>query len=255
MNSYILITGGSEGIGFELAKLFAKDNKNILLAARNVQKLNKAKNKLSIFGVEVKIIDIDLSSVSGCERLIAYINENKLDIEAVVNNAGIGSFGMFSEIEWEIEEKLIEVNIKSLTKLTNYFLPKFIEDKKGGILNIASTAAFSAGPKMAAYYASKAYVLNLTEAIAEEVKGTGVKISCICPGPVRTSFQGKAGIQKTESAKKFLMEPDKVALIAYRNFNKGKVIIIPGVVNKLLVYINKLSPRFISRKIILKTNS
>ena len=129
-----------------------------------------------------------------------------------------------------------------------------IEQKSGGILNVASTAAFSSGPRMATYYASKGYVLNLTEAIHEEVKQYGVKVSCLCPGPVKTTFQSKAGIKKTESAKKYLMEADVVAKIGYFEFKKGKVIIIPGLKNKILVNANKLLPRVISRKIILKTN-
>ena len=133
-------------------------------------------------------------------------------------------------------------------------MPKIIECKNGGILNVASTAAFCSGPRMAAYYASKAYVLNLTEAIYEEYKDNGIKISCLCPGPVKTSFQGKAGIKKSEAAKKYLMDAEEVAKICYKDFNRGRLIIIPGMKNKLLVIGNKLLPRNISRKIILKTN-
>ncbi|MGL4330661.1 MAG: SDR family NAD(P)-dependent oxidoreductase, partial [Clostridium sp.] len=129
-----------------------------------------------------------------------------------------------------------------------------IDYKNGGVLNVASTAAFCSGPRMAAYYASKAYVLNLTEAIYEEYKDNGIKISCLCPGPVKTSFQGKAGIKKSEAAKKYLMDAEEVAKICYKDFNRGRLIIIPGMKNKLLVIGNKLLPRNISRKIILKTN-
>ena len=119
---------------------------------------------------------------------------------------------------------------------------------------MASTAAFCSGPRMAAYYASKAYVLNLTEAIYEECKEYGIKVSCLCPGPVKTSFQSKAGINKSESAKKYLMDAEEVAKISYKEFKKGKLIIIPGIKNKLLVMGNKFLPRSISRKIIMKTN-
>ena len=179
---------------------------------------------------------------------------NKLNVDILVNNAGIGTFGDFSEIEWVKEEALIDINIKVLTKLTKYFLPKIIECKNGGILNVASTAAFCSGPRMAAYYASKAYVLNLTEAIYEECKDSGIRVSCLCPGPVKTTFQDKAGIKKSESAKKYLMDAEEVAKVSYKDFKKGKLIIIPGMKNKLLVIGNKLLPRRISRKIILKTN-
>ena len=252
--SYVLITGGSEGIGLEFAKLFAKDNKNLILVARNDEKLNAAKELLSDYDIDIKILSVDLSSMDGGKRLIDYVNDNDLEVEILINNAGVGSFGEFNNIDWETEEKLIDINIKALTRLTKYFLPKMIENNRGGILNVASTAAFSAGPKMATYYASKAYVLNLTEAIAEEVKGNKIRVSCLCPGPVRTSFQGKAGIEKSEGAKKYLMNADDVAKEGYIGFNKGKVIIIPGVKNKFLVYINKFIPRMITRKVILKTN-
>lgn len=257
MNStrnYTLITGASTGIGYELAKLFAKDRHNLILVARDEGKLETAKNELSKYNVEVKILSLDLSKSEDIQGLFNYVEMNKLNVDILVNNAGIGSFGDFSEIEWVKEEALIDINIKVLTKLTKYFLPKIIECKNGGILNVASTAAFCSGPRMAAYYASKAYVLNLTEAIYEECKDSGIRISCLCPGPVKTTFQDKAGIKKSESAKKYLMDAEEVAKVSYKDFKKGKLIIIPGMKNKLLVIGNKLLPRRISRKIILKTN-
>ena len=257
MNStrnYTLITGASTGIGYELAKLFAKDRHNLILVARDEGKLEPAKNELSQCNVEVKILSLDLSKSEDIQGLFNYVEMNKLNVDILVNNAGIGTFGDFSEIEWVKEEALIDINIKVLTKLTKYFLPKIIECKNGGILNVASTAAFCSGPRMAAYYASKAYVLNLTEAIYEECKDSGIRISCLCPGPVKTTFQDKAGIKKSESAKKYLMDAEEVAKVSYKDFKKGKLIIIPGMKNKLLVIGNKLLPRRISRKIILKTN-
>ena len=257
MNStrnYTLITGASTGIGYELAKLFAKDRHNLILVARDEGKLETAKNELSKCNVEVKILSLDLSKSEDIQGLFNYVEMNKLNVDILVNNAGIGTFGDFSEIEWVKEEALIDINIKVLTILTKYFLPKIIECKNGGILNVASTAAFCSGPRMAAYYASKAYVLNLTEAIYEECKDSGIRISCLCPGPVKTTFQDKAGIKKSESAKKYLMDAEEVAKVSYKDFKKGKLIIIPGMKNKLLVIGNKLLPRRISRKIILKTN-
>ena len=257
MNStrnYTLITGASTGIGYELAKLFAKDRHNLILVARDEGKLETAKNELSKCNVEVKILSLDLSKSEDIQGLFNYVEMNKLNVDILVNNAGIGTVGDFSEIEWVKEEALIDINIKVLTKLTKYFLPKIIECKNGGILNVASTAAFCSGPRMAAYYASKAYVLNLTEAIYEECKDSGIRISCLCPGPVKTTFQDKAGIKKSESAKKYLMDAEEVAKVSYKDFKKGKLIIIPGMKNKLLVIGNKLLPRRISRKIILKTN-
>lgn len=251
---YTLITGASMGIGYELAKLFAKDKRNLILISRNILKLQDVKNELSKFNIDIKILALDLKNSEDIQDLFNYIEANKLNINILINNAGIGTFGDFNNIEWKSEEALIDINIKALTKLTKYFLPKVVKEKEGGILNVASTAAFCSGPRMATYYASKAYVLNLTEAIYEEYKAAGIKISCLCPGPVKTSFQDKAGIKKSKSAKKYLMDAEEVAKICYKDFYKGKVIIIPGVKNKLLVMGNKLLPRSISREIILKNN-
>lgn len=251
---YVLITGASSGIGYELAKLYARSGQNLILIARNIDRLKKVESELSKYNVEIKILSLDISKNYDIEKLFNYVEINNLNINTLINNAGIGTFGDFKEVEWEKEEALIDINIKSLTRLTKYFLPKIIGNKNGGILNVASTAAFCSGPRMATYYASKAYVLNLTEAIYEECKDTGIKVSCLCPGPVKTGFQGKAGIKKSESAKKYLMDAEEVAKITYKEFNKGKLIIIPGVKNKLLVLGNKLLPGSISRKIILKTN-
>ena len=257
MNStrnYTLITGASTGIGYELAKLFAKDRHNLILVARDEGKLETAKNELSKCNVEVKILSLDLSKSEDIQGLFNYVEMNKLNVDILVNNAGIGTFGDFSEIEWVKEEALIDINIKfsAITFVDSTMIP--ICRKNGGILNVASTAAFCSGPRMAAYYASKAYVLNLTEAIYEECKDSGIRISCLCPGPVKTTFQDKAGIKKSESAKKYLMDAEEVAKVSYKDFKKGKLIIIPGMKNKLLVIGNKLLPRRISRKIILKTN-
>lgn len=254
-NNYVLITGASSGIGYELAKLFKRDGYNLILVARNKERLKIASDRLKDKESKIIMLDVDLSKEEEIDKLIRFINENKIEVDILVNNAGVGSFGDFTEIDWSIEEKLIDINIKALTKLTKYFLPKIIEKRSGGILNVASTAAFASGPRMATYYASKAYVLNITEAIHEEVKDYGVKISCLCPGPVRTSFQNKAGINKSEQAKKYLMDADIVAKVGYDQFKKGKVIIIPGFKNKILVSLNKIFPRAISRKIILKTNN
>lgn len=251
---YVLITGASSGIGYELAKLYARSGQNLILIARNIDRLKKVESELNKYNVEIKILSLDISKNYDIEKLFNYVEINNLNINTLINNAGIGTFGDFKEIEWEKEEALIDINIKSLTRLTKYFLPKIIGNKNGGILNVASTAAFCSGPRMATYYASKAYVLNLTEAIYEECTDTGIKVSCLCPGPVKTGFQGKAGINKSESAKKYLMDAEEVAKITYKEFNKGKLIIIPGVKNKLLVLGNKFLPESISRKIILKTN-
>ncbi|WP_143317812.1 SDR family oxidoreductase [Clostridium sp. HBUAS56017] len=254
-NRYTLITGGTEGIGLELSRLFAKDKHNLIIVARNKERLEKVKKEVEKeFNIVARILSIDLSVNNSCEEIYRFVEKNNFVVDNLINNAGIGSFGSFHELDMEREEKLIEINIRSLTKLTNYFLKKMIDEKTGGILNVASTAAFLAGPKMNIYYASKAYVLSLTEAIHEEVKDYGIRVSCLCPGAVQTAFQSKAGIMKNDKTKGLMMSPKEVAIIAYRDFKKGKVIIIPGFKNKLLVLGNKLASRSLGRKIVMYSN-
>ena len=253
--SYVLITGATTGIGYELAKLYANDGNNLILVARDEEKLEKVKEELMLlYNINVYSISLDLSEDNSCEKLLNYVNKKNISVDILINNAGLGSFGYLSEIEIEKELNLIDVNVRALTELTKVFLPIMISHGDGAIMNVASTAAFCAGPKMATYYASKSYVLSFTEAIYEELKGTGIKVSCLCPGPVSTGFQDKAGIRKKESAKKALMTPKKVAEIAYRDFKKGKLIIIPGFKNKGIIALNKIMPRSLSRKIILMMN-
>lgn len=252
--SCVLITGATAGIGYELAKLYAKDENNLILLARDEERLKEVKDELEFYNIKVYTIALDLSEDNSCEKVLDFVNKKNLSVDILINNAGMGSFGYLSEIEVEKELKLINVNIRALTELTKMFLPSMIEHGEGAIMNVASTAAFCAGPKMATYYASKSYVLNFTEALYEELKGSEIKVSCLCPGPVKTNFQEKSGIRKSEAAKKALMTPKEVAEIAYRDFKKGKLIIIPGFKNKLIIRINKLIPRSFSRKIILMMN-
>ncbi|MCI7441833.1 MAG: SDR family oxidoreductase [Clostridium sp.] len=252
---YTLITGGTEGIGFELAKLYGKDNENLILVARDENKLKEKKAFLEKeYNIEVLILSTDLSVDNSYENIIKFVDEKNIVVDKLINNAGIGSFGEFHLGKDGFEEKIIGINIISLTNLTKHFLKEMVERKSGGILNVASTAAFVGGPKMAMYYSTKAYVLSLTEAIHDEVKDYGVKVSCLCPGPVRTSFQSKAGIKKSESAKKYLMSAEDVAKEGFKKFEKNKAIIIPGFKNKVLVIGNKLIPRALSRKIVQMTN-
>ena len=256
LNRYTLITGGTEGIGLELAKLFGADKHNLIVVARNKDKLEEIKNKFeNEYKITVEIIQTDLCVDKFCEKIIKIVEEKNFIVDNLINNAGIGSFGFFVESEEGFEEKLININIIALTTLTKYFVKYMIKRGNGGILNVASTAAFIGGPKMSMYYSSKAYVLSLTEAIHDEVKNLGIRVSCLCPGPVKTSFQEKAGIKKSEKSKKYLMDASRVAEEAYLGFRKGKTIIIPGYKNKLLILGNKLIPRVLSRKIILKSNS
>ena len=252
--SCVLITGATTGIGYELAKLYSKDWNNLILVARDEERLQEVKEELDLYNIKVYILSLDLAEDNSCEKVLDFVNKKNLSVDILINNAGIGSFGYLSEIEMEKELKLIDVNIRALTELTKIFLPTMIDHGEGGIMNVASTAAFCAGPKMATYYASKSYVLNFTEALYEELKGSEIKVSCLCPGPVRTNFQEKSGIKKSEAAKNTLMTPREVAKVAYKDFKRGKLIIIPGFKNKVIILLNKLIPRALSRKIILMMN-
>lgn len=254
-NMYTLITGGSEGIGFEIGKLYASQGNNLILVGRTLEKLERAKKFIeNTYKNKVEILSLDLSVDNSCEKLFDFVEKNNLSVDKVINNAGIGSFGFFHEDKTNIDD-IISLNILSLTKITKYFYSQMVTIGYGEILNVASTAAFSAGPKMSLYYATKAYVLSLTESLYEEGKQFGVKVCCLCPGPVKTEFQSKSGIKKAEGYDKYLMNAKDVALIAYLGLENNKGIIIPGFKNKILVFGAKIMPRRLSRKIILKNNS
>ena len=253
--SFVLITGATSGIGYELAKIYASEGYNLILVARNIKRLEEVKNEFNlIYNVNIHILSVDLAVDNSAEIILNYVNKKNLTVDILINNAGIGSFGYFKELDINKEIDQININVRALTELTRLFLPIMMNNETGSILNVASTAAFCAGPKMATYYASKAFVLSFTEAIYEEIKGSNVRISCLCPGTVKTEFLDKAGIKKKEISKNNMMTAKEVARLAYRDFNRGKLIIIPGFKNKLIIGINKIIPRSLSRKIILLMN-
>lgn len=255
MNTYTLITGGSSGIGLELAHLFARDNKNLLLVARNREKLRAVKSELeSLYGITVRAISADLAIEENVYKIYEYVEKHGLIVENLVNNAGLGTFGAFTEVDIQRDMELLRVNINALTLLTKLFLPEIRALKSGGVLNVASTAGFQAGPYMSVYYASKAYVLSLTEALHEEYKDKMVRVTALCPGPVDTEFQSKSNIEKAEFAKKYIMDPAQVALAGYKGFLANKVIVIPGAKNKALIQLLRVSPRSLARKITMSTN-
>ncbi|GKX68614.1 SDR family NAD(P)-dependent oxidoreductase [Inconstantimicrobium mannanitabidum] len=255
MKGYTLITGASAGIGYELAKLFAMDKNPLILVARNEKRLAEIqKDFAEKYNVDVKYLALDLSNEHNVDYIYEFVEENNLVVDNLINNAGFGSFGAFHEVDIEKDLEMIKVNVYALTKLTKLFLPKLVERNTGGILNVASTAAFGVGPIMSVYYATKSYVLSLTEAIAEELKGTKIKISTLCPGPVNTGFQGRAGVEKSELTKGYMMTAKEVAEVGYKQFNKGKTIIIPGMKNKFLVQSFRFLPRKLISSIAIKLN-
>jgi uncharacterized protein len=239
-----LITGASEGIGHELAKCFARHKHDLVLVARSEEKLERLAGELSsVHGVRVNFIAQDLSDPGSAPSVRKRVQELGLAIDFLVNNAGVGTYGMFAETNLERELRMMQLNMVSLTALTKLFLPEMLERRGGGILNVASTAAFQPGPLMAVYYASKAYVLSFSEALANELEGTGVSVSVLCPGPTWSGFQKSAGMDASRLFRGGVMKASDVAETAYRDFMKGKTTIIPGFRNKILAFSVRLGPR------------
>ncbi|MDA0735343.1 MAG: SDR family oxidoreductase [Chloroflexi bacterium] len=242
-----LITGATGGIGYETAKLFARDKYNLVLVARGEQRLKELGDELTKeYGITVMALAQDLAKLGASEEIFSNVQQQSITIDVLVNNAGFGSYGFFAESDLTKEMDMIQVNINALTHLTKLFLPGMLQRKSGKILNVASTAAFFPGPIMAVYYASKAYVLSFSEAIANELKGTGVTVTALCPGPTRTGFQSNAAVGNArlfESSQ--LMSAETVAKVGYKGLMRGKTVVIPGLTNQLM----SLSPRFTPRNL------
>ena len=240
---YVLITGASEGMGREFAKLFAHSGYSLILVARNKTRLDTLAKELSTtHRVDVRTVAKDLSLPTAAEELKAAIDDQKIAIEILVNNAGFGIHGLFHDTNWKATGDMLSLNIITLTHLTRLFLPEMLQRGHGKILNVSSTAAFQPGPFMACYFASKAYVLSFTEALAEELSGTGLTVTAFCPGPTRTQFQKRSNTEKIRE-NSFAMEAAPAAEAGYRGLMTGKRLVIPGFTNKLLAILVRLFPR------------
>jgi hypothetical protein len=240
-----LVTGASGGIGYELAKLFAKDRYDLVLVARSNDTLNQFAGELrQQFGVRVKTVSLDLATAPAGKILFDHLEGEKIAVDVLVNNAGFGVFGEFAAMaEVEVLGQ-VHLNVAALTHLTRLFLPGMLARRSGKIMNVASTAAFQPGPLMAVYYATKAYVLSLSEALANEVAGTGVTVSCFCPGPTDTGFQKRAGIENSRLFKKIgAMNSETVARDGYRGLMGGRTVVISGIQNWLLAESVRFAPR------------
>ncbi|MFN2385925.1 MAG: SDR family NAD(P)-dependent oxidoreductase [Thermoanaerobaculia bacterium] len=240
-----LITGASSGIGLELARLFAADRKDLVLVARNRERLTQLAVELQQkHGVSVNVLAADLSEPDAPSSIARALSGIGVAVETLVNNAGIGVYGPFVETDLAKERAMIQINVVAPTELTKMFLPAMMRRGRGQILNVASTAAFQPGPLMAAYYATKAYVLSFSEALANETKGTGVTITTLCPGPTITEFQKRAGANDTVLFNsQLVMEARRVARAGYEGMKKGKSLVIPGLTNRLMVQGLRLLPR------------
>jgi short-subunit dehydrogenase len=245
MRKTALITGASSGIGYELSKVFAKNGYNLVLVARNTKKLNSIAEEIKKqHDIQVKVIPKDLCKSTAPQELYNEVAADGIKIDVLVNNAGIGTYGKFTDASTEQHMDLIQLNITSLTMLCKLFGTDMIKNGSGRILNVASTAAFQAGSLLSTYYASKAYVLMLSEALKNELKQDNVTVTVLCPGPTRTEFFKRHDMIGTRLERSpHIMSPAKVAEIGFSGLLKGKTIVIPGLINKLLAFAVRLAPR------------
>jgi hypothetical protein len=246
-----LVTGASSGIGLELARLCAKGGHDLVLVARNQTKLEELARYLNgMYHVRVEVVPADLARPEAPAEIMREVNERGLALDVLINNAGFGLWGLFGRQDLTRVLDMIQVNVTALTVLTRLVLPELVSRRRGRILNVASTAAFAPGPLMAVYYATKAYVLHFSEAISNELRGTGVTVTALCPGPTPTGFAEAAGVGGTNLFQgPAVMGVERVAAAGYRGMLRGKAVVIPGVFNRLLVLGIRLSPRWAVRQV------
>lgn len=246
MKKTALITGATSGLGYEFVKLFADNGYNLVLIARNEQKLEEIKHTFQ--SIDVKVITKDLSVPGAAKEIFQEVEEMGITIEVLVNNAGFGLMGKFQELDIKKQVEMIQLNIIALTELTYYFLPKMKHRNSGRIMNVASTAAFQPGPLMAVYYATKAFVLSFSEALVEELKGNNVTVTTLCPGATKTNFGSVASVEGTKMFSR-AMDSDIVAKKGYNALMSGKRVIVTGGLNKAGVIGAKFMPRSLAAKI------
>jgi len=247
-----LVTGGASGLGYEFALLLAQDSHNLILIDIDSDKLSETKKELETkYSIQVTTLTKDLSIQNISEEIFNEIGDTPIDV--LINNAGFGLFGTFAETDWAREAAMLNLHIMTTTHLTKLVLKGMVERKSGKILNMSSLAGFQPGPLMTIYYASKAYILSFSEAIANELKGTGVTVTVLCPGQTKTSFQEVVSEKTSENKISFNMGcPKEVAAYGYQQMNKGKVVVVPGAINKVLSQLPRVFPRNMAANIVRK---
>ncbi|MGV8087277.1 MAG: SDR family NAD(P)-dependent oxidoreductase [Candidatus Woesearchaeota archaeon] len=255
VKNFALITGASSGIGLEFAKVFAREGHNLILVARSKNTLETLREELiKKYDVEIKIIVKDLTYYSSPTEIYDEVKSDNINVNILINNAGFGMYGEFSKTDLDIELQMIQVNITALTHLTKLFLKDMIENNSGRILNVASVAAFVPGPLMSVYYATKAYVISFSEALAEELKDTKIKVTTLCPGPIKTNFQKTANINgySKHIKKENIPTGKEVAEYGYKALYNNKRIAIYQLKYKALVQLTKFLPRTLVTKLLKK---
>lgn len=244
MNKTVLITGASSGIGYEFAKIFAKNGDNLVLVALDKGKLDEMKNELEKkHNISVCSIEKDLTLPDAVSEVYSELQKQKISVDYLVNNAGFGDFGHFADCDWNKQEKMINLNITALAHLTRLFLPHMIEQGSGRILNVASTASFQPGPTMSVYFASKSFVLSFSEALSNELKDKGITVTALCPGSTETGFHAVVMGDPKLLIKRKKSSPQEVAEYGYVSMMKGKTVAIHGFKNKFLVTLTRFFPR------------
>jgi uncharacterized protein len=239
-----LITGASGGIGYELTLLFANDGFDCILVARSQDKLKELATRLEgEFQVRTLVLAKDLARPSAVDEIYEEVTAASMNVDVLVNNAGFPVFGLFHETDLQTELEMLQVNVVALTALTKLFLKPMVARRDGRILNLGSTAGFVPGPLMAVYYASKAYVLSFSEALANELEGTGVSVTCLCPGATRTGFQKRGALEDSRLVQGQIADAASVARTGYEGLMARKRVVIPGFTNKLVPWVVRLSPR------------
>ena len=243
-----LVTGASSGIGLELARLCAKGGHDLVLTSRNEGKLQElAKYLGGMYRARVEVVPADLAVPTAPAAIMARIIQLGLGVDVLINNAGFGHWGLFGRADSQRVLDMLQVNVVALTHLTRLALPRMVTQHRGRILNVASTAAFAPGPLMAEYYATKAFVLSFSQAIGNELRGTGVTVTALCPGPTRTGFAAQAGLTGANAfALPNVMAVEPVAEAGYRGMMRGKSVVVPGGMNKLLVASRRVVPPWLT---------
>ncbi|MCA3625988.1 MAG: SDR family oxidoreductase [Methylobacterium sp.] len=250
-----LITGASSGIGKALAANFARDGWNLVLAARSVDKMRATADELGQrHGITATVIRADLETGEGAAQLHADVKRRGIVISALVNNAGFGTSGPFKESDLASDLAMMQLNMTAVVALTKLFMPDLLA-ARGKLLNVASTAAFLSGPYMAIYYATKAFVLSFSEALATELEGTGVTVTTLCPGPTASDFWSRSNMQETGLVKgKKLPTSEDVAAAGYRAMERGDRIFIPGIKNWLMAQSTRITPRRVTASVAARMN-
>jgi len=249
-----LITGASFGIGMEFARIFAREGYNLVLVARSADRLRQLASELEkAHGTRSLILAADLSDPGAAAYVLDQTSRADIPVDVLVNNAGFGQYGPFAENDLEECLRQIQLNVTTLTHLTRLYLPAMIARKSGRILNVASTAAFQPGPLMAVYFATKAYVLHFSEALANELGGSGITVTCLCPGATSTEFHKRANATGMRLLKMGSMDAGTVAEDGYRGLMAGKPVIISGFKNWLVAQSVRFSPRRLVTAIARKT--